>query len=270
MTNFSSRGSLLLGFAKLRFHPLFEALVVTIIIFSALIAGFKTFPFTSQYQEIFNTLDYVITAIFLFELLIRLLSEKRAKDFFKNGWNIFDTVIVIISLVPINNADLVVVGRMLRIFRIMRVISFIPELRILVEALFQVIPKMMYILVLLFIFFYIYGTVGATFFGDINPDLWGNVALSMLTLFRIMTLEGWTEVMYETMDVYYSSWFYYVSFIIITAFAFLNLLIGVIVSVIDQETKLDDKIKNAHAQREEDLLKSIQSLEERLEKFYRD
>ena len=128
MTNFSSRGSLLLGFAKLRFHPLFEALVVTIIIFSALIAGFKTFPFTSQYQEIFNTLDYVITAIFLFELLIRLLSEKRAKDFFKNGWNIFDTAIVIISLVPINNADLVVVGRMLRIFRIMRVVSFIPEL----------------------------------------------------------------------------------------------------------------------------------------------
>jgi voltage-gated sodium channel len=260
----------LISFAKLRFHPLFEAAVVCVIVVSALIAGVKTFPGTAQYQDAFNVLDYVISGIFLFELTIRFFSEKNMKLFFKNGWNIFDTVIVIISLVPINNADLVVVGRMLRIFRIMRVISFIPELRILVEALFQVIPKMMYILVLLFIFFYIYGTVGATFFGDINPDLWGNVALSMLTLFRIMTLEGWTEVMYETMDVYYSSWFYYVSFIIITAFAFLNLLIGVIVSVIDQETKLDDKIKNAHAQREEDLLKSIQSLEERLEKFYRD
>ena len=164
MTNSSSRFSLLVGFAKLRFHPLFEALVVSIIIISALIAGFKTFLFTSQYQEIFNTLDYVITAIFLFELLIRLLSEKRAKDFFKNGWNIFDTAIVVISLVPINNADLVVVGRMLRIFRIMRVVSFVPELRVLVGALFQVIPKLMYIMLLLFIFFYIYGTIGATLF----------------------------------------------------------------------------------------------------------
>jgi voltage-gated sodium channel len=267
MTNFSSRGSLLLGFAKLRFHPLFEALVVTIIIFSALIAGFKTFPFTSQYQEIFNTLDYVITAIFLFELLIRLLSEKRAKHFFKNGWNVFDTAIVIISLVPINNADLVVVGRMLRIFRIMRVVSFIPELRVLVGALFQVIPKLMYIMILLFIFFYIYGTIGATFFSDINPDLWGNVAVSMLTLFRIMTLEGWSDVMYETMEVYYSSWLYYVSFIIITAFAFLNLLIGVIVTVIDQESKLDQKIENSHAEREKELLDSIQRLEARLKKL---
>ena len=268
MTSLKSQTSWLRSFAKLRFNPLFEALVVSIIIISALIAGFKTFPFSVQYEEVFKSLDYIITTIFLFELSIRFLSEKKAGDFFKNGWNIFDTAIVIVSLIPIDNADLVVVGRMLRIFRMMRVVSFIPELRVLVGALFRVIPKLMYILVLLFIFFYIYGTIGATFFSDINPELWGNVAVSMLTLFRIMTLEGWTDVMYETMDVYSSSWIYYVSFIVITAFVFLNLLIGVIVTVIEQESKLDASLDSSHAERERELLGSIQRLEVKLTKLY--
>ncbi len=82
-----------------------------------------------------------------------------------------------------------------------------------------------------------------------------------------MTLEGWSDVMYETMEEYYSSWVFYVSFIIITAFAFLNLLIGVIVTVIDQESKLDQKIENSHAERETELLDSIQRLEARLKKL---
>ena len=89
----------------------------------------------------------------------------------------------------------------------------------------------------------------------------------MLTLFRVMTLEGWTEVMYETMEVYYSSWIYYVSFIVITAFAFLNLLIGVIVSVIDKESRLDEKLENVNVEREEELLRSIQNLQLKLEKY---
>jgi voltage-gated sodium channel len=261
------RGSWLTTFAQLRFHPLFEAVVVFIIVASALVAGAKTFPATSQHQDIFKILDYLITGIFLFELLIRLFSDQSLKKFFSNGWNVFDTAIVIISLIPINNADLVVVGRMLRIFRIMRVISVIPELRVLVGALFQVVPKMAYILVLLFIFFYIYGTIGATFFSTINPDLWGNVAISMLTLFRVMTLEGWSDVMYETMAIYPSSWTYFVSFIIITAFAFLNLLIGVVVTVIDQETKLEEQIESISDSREQELVNSIKRLEIKLEKL---
>ena len=80
----------LTSFVKLRFHPLFEAAVVSVIVVSALIAGVKTFPGTSQYQDAFRILDYVISGIFLFELLIRFISEKNMKLFFSNAWNIFD------------------------------------------------------------------------------------------------------------------------------------------------------------------------------------
>jgi len=221
---------------KIRFHPLFEGAVVAVIIFSSVIVGAKTFPKLQQYANIFDFLDAIVTSIFLTELLIRFFSEENKKNFFKNGWNIFDSLIVTISLIPIANSEMVVIGRMLRIFRIMRVISFIPELRILISSLFSVIPKLIYILLLLFIFFYIYATIGTTLFNEINPKLWGDVAISLLTLFQIMTLEGWTDIMYETMEVYPGSWIFYISFIVITAFAFLNLLIGVIVNIIEVET----------------------------------
>ena len=263
----STSESFLIKLAKIRFHPLFEGVAVIIIVFSAVVAGIKTFSTLSKYQDVFTILDYVISAIFLTELLIRFLAESNKKDFFKNGWNIFDSIIVLISLIPINNADLVVIGRMLRIFRIMRVISFVPELRILVSSIFRVLPKMGYILILLFIFFYIYATIGATFFSEINPDLWGNVALSMLTLFRVLTLEAWTDVMYEAMDVYPISWTYFVSFIIITAFAFLNLLIGVVVTVVEQETKNESEIEEIKKARENELVEGIKRLEQKLEQL---
>lgn len=241
--------------------------MVVVIVFSALIAGAKTFPYLDPYENLFVYLDYLITAIFLFELLIRFVGEDDKANFFKNGWNLFDAAIVIISLIPIANSDMVVVGRMLRIFRIMRVVSFIPELRLLVTSFFNVMPKLFYILVLLFIFFYIYGTIGSTLFGPINPDLWGDVAVSMLTLFRVMTLEAWTDVMYETMEVYPMSWAFYLSFIIITAFAFLNLLIGVIVNVIDNETSKDLKLDDERDARERELVNGIKVLEKRLKEY---
>ena len=50
-----------------------------------------------------------------------------------------------------------------------------------------------------------------------------------------MTFEDWTDVMYETMAVYSFSWFYYLTFIFLSAFAFLNMVIGIVVNVIEEE-----------------------------------
>jgi voltage-gated sodium channel len=98
---------------------------------------------------------------------------------------------------------------------------------------------------MMFIIFYIYAAVGSTFFAAINPDLWGDIAVSLLTLFRVMTFEDWTDVMYETMAVYKMSWAFYVSFIFFTAFAFLNMIIGIVVNVIEEEHQ-----RERHAQAE--------------------
>tara|TARA_B110001469_G_scaffold112652_1_gene115569 strand:- start:5073 stop:5438 length:366 start_codon:yes stop_codon:yes gene_type:complete len=88
---------------------------------------------------------------------------------------------------------------------------------------------------LMFIIFYIYAAVGTTFFSTINPVLWGDISISMLTLFRVMTFEDWTDVMYEVMEVYGYAWVFFLSFIFLTTFAFLNMVIGIVVNVMENE-----------------------------------
>ncbi len=227
--------SLTQTFARIRSNKFFESFVIFIIIFSALVIGAKTFDISPRTLWLIHALDWLITGIFLIEIIIRFLAEERKRDFFKQGWNIFDSLIVIMSLIPIEDSELALVGRLIRIFRVLRMVSIIPELKILLNSLLKAMPQLGYIIALMFIIFYIYAAVGSTFFASINEELWGDIAISMLTLFRVMTFEDWTDVQYETMEVYPLSWMYYLSFIFFTAFAFLNMVIGVVVNVLNEE-----------------------------------
>lgn len=224
-------------FSHLRENKLFEAFVIGVIIFSALIIGVKTYEIPQTLSKIVSVLDWLITVIFLIEITIRFLGEEHKRMFFTKGWNIFDTLIVLVSIIPIDNSELAVVGRLVRIFRVLRMVSIIPELRMLLNSLIKALPQLGYVALMMFIIFYIYAAVGSTFFAKINPDLWGDIAVSLLTLFRVMTFEDWTDVMYETQTHYPFSWVFYLTFIFFTAFAFLNMVIGIVVSVMEQEHK---------------------------------
>jgi len=173
---------------------------------------------------------------FLFEIIVRMAAEKRLVDFFKKGWNIFDFVIVVASLVPINDSEMVLVARLLRVFRVLRLVSMIPELRMLLTALVKSIPRMGYVALLMFIIFYIYAAIGSFLFRDVDPFLWDNISVAMLTLFRVATFEDWTDVMYATMEEYPLSWLYYLTFIFLTAFVFLNMMIGIVLDVMQKES----------------------------------
>lgn len=222
-------------FFKIRSNKIFELFVVFVIIFSALVVGVKTYNLPENMLYLVSFLDWLITFIFVTELSIRYIGEEQKRRFFKNGWNIFDTIIVIVSLIPIEDSEMAVIGRMIRIFRVLRMISIIPELRLLLNSLLKALPQLGYILLMMFIIFYIYAAVGSTFFANINPTLWGDISISMLTLFRVMTFEDWTDVMYESMAIYPMSWIYYLSFIFFTTFAFLNMIIGIVVNVLNDE-----------------------------------
>ena len=222
-------------FISLRSNKAFELFVVFVIIFSAMVVGAKTYELPGWSLQVIAWLDVAITLIFLAEISIRFIAEERKRDFFKSGWNIFDTAIVIISLIPIQDSEMALLGRLVRIFRVLRMVSVIPELRMLLNSLLKALPQLGYVALLLFIIFYIYAAIGSILFEQINPVLWGDIARSMLTLFRVMTFEDWTDVMYETMAVYPLSWSYYLTFIFLSAFAFLNMIIGIVVGVMDQE-----------------------------------
>jgi len=234
-------------FEKLRANKFFESFVIFVIVFSALVIGAKTYNIPPLMTKIMHISDVAITVFFLIEITIRYLGDTNKKRFFFNGWNVFDTVIVLVSIIPIDNSELAIVGRLIRIFRVLRMVSMIPELRILLNSLLKALPQLGYVSLLMFIIFYIYAAVGSTFFQKINPELWGDIAISMLTLFRVMTFEDWTDVMYETLEVYQFSWAYYLSFIFFTTFAFLNMIIGIVVNTMERESqaaRVDDAVEN--------------------------
>lgn len=255
---------------KIRDNKVFEIFVISVILFSSVMIGAKTYNLSELSLKILWGLDYAITIFFLIEIIIRIAAEKNVLNFFKKGWNIFDFIIVTISLIPLENSEYALIARMLRLFRVMRLISFIPELRVLVNALLTALPRMGYVALLMFIIFYIYAVVGNLMFEKINPVLWGDLGHSLLTLFRVATFEDWTDVMYETMSVYGLSWIYFLTFIFLSAFVFLNMMIGIVVEVLDEEHK---KINIAQEKEKEDeteknqlrLQQQIQQVNEKLE-----
>ena len=214
--------------------PIFQWAVIAVIIISALLIGAKTHDLPPEIVNVLSFLDQAITVFFVIELTIRFLTDKNKKSFFKSGWNIFDTLIVIGSLIPAGGSG-VLLARLLRVFRVLRLVSMVPELRLLINALLKAIPRMGYIALLMFVIFYLYAAVGSIMFHAINETLWGDVSISMLTLFRVATFEDWTDVMYETMAVHPMSWIFYLSFIFLTAFIFLNMMVGTVLEVMSEE-----------------------------------
>ncbi|WP_114765098.1 ion transporter [Vibrio rhodolitus] len=225
-------------------NKLFQAFTVVVIILAALSIGANTFELPANVSTLIHWLDQFILVFFLIEIVIKFFSYKNKVDFFKSGWNIFDAVIVIGSLLP-SAGQGILIARLLRVFRVLRLVSAIPQLKLLINALIKAIPKMGYIAVLMFIIFYIYAVIGSLIFSHINEVLWGDVSISMLTLFRIATFEDWTDVMYETMAVYPLSWIFYLTFIFLTAFVFLNMMIGVVIETMTAEHALAEQDESA-------------------------
>ncbi|OJA04030.1 ion transporter [Halomonas sp. QHL1] len=224
-------------FEKLRSNKFFEAMVIAIIVISALVIGAKTYDETTQVEQWLLYLDIAVTIFFLIEILIRMAAERSLLDFFKKGWNVFDFLIVTASLIPMDDSEMVLLARLLRIFRVLRLVSMIPELQMLLSALVKSVPRMGYVVLLMFIIFYIYAAIGSFLFHNVDEDLWGNISLAMLTLFQVATFESWaTAVLYPAMDVYPYAWIYFLTFIFLNAFIFLNMMIGIVLDVMQKES----------------------------------
>lgn len=256
------------GFNQLRrieSSTLFQGVVIAIIILSALTIGAKTYDLPPLVEQSLSVMDTAITLFFLIEIVFRFAASPVKRRFFMDGWNVFDTLVVIGSLIPLDNSEAVLLGRLLRVFRVLRLVSVVPELRFLINSLLKAIPRMGYIALLMFIIFYIYAAMGSMFFAKVDEELWGDVAISMLTLFRVATFEDWTDVMYATMEQYPLSWIFYLTFIFLTAFVFLNMMIGAILEVMSEEQNAEEH-QRAHDERDE-IVRQLRTVQSKLDKL---
>ena len=222
---------------KIKSHPLFQTSVTVVIIFSSLLVGVSTYDVDETILRILFFSDWFVTIFFVVEILIRFFSEERKKDFFKDGWNIFDSIIVTASLIPAGAGSSVMVLRLLRLARLLRVISFIPELRFVIEALIESLKKSIYVLILIFILLYIYGVAGVILFESIEGGRFEDLGEAILTLILIMTHSSWETVMLPVMEIYPNSWIYFISFVIFSSIIVLNLFVAILVDVVSERRK---------------------------------
>ena len=222
-------------FAKIKDNRIFQFSVVIIIIFNAILIGATTYQLDPFFLNAIYFLDYLITIFFVIEILIRFIGEKEKKNFFKDMWNIFDSLIVLISLVPIPNNSSFLVLRLLRIFRVLRLISVIPELKKIIESLLASVKKVFFVSLLLFVIMYVFGSIGSILFSETDPERWGDLGKSLLTLFQVLTLSSWETVMLPLQKSFMFSWIFFVLFISICSITILNLVIAILVDVVNHQ-----------------------------------
>lgn len=159
--------------------------------------------------------------------------------YFKDGWNCFDFAIIVFCLIPATG-ELAMIARIARLLRVVRIVSVLPQLRILVSALIHSLPGMINVVLLMTVIFYVYGVAGYHLFHEIDPTHWDSLGISLLTLFRIVTLEDWTDIMYVALDAHWWAWIYFLSFVVIATFVIINLFIGIVVTNVQEakETQL--------------------------------
>lgn len=184
--------------------PLFNNIMTGVIVAASVLVGIQTYQgVPDHWREVMSALDSVIIGVFVIELIVRMLAYGyRPWRFFGNGWNVFDFIVVVACLIPASKGFGVVL-RLARVLRTMRLFSAVPRLQVMVTALIKSVPSIGYVGLLLFLHFYVYAVVGTTLFGRNDPHHFGSLHASLLSLFRIMTMEDWTDIMY--MQIYGTS-----------------------------------------------------------------
>ena len=213
----------------------FEYFIVALILINAVLVGVETLPRVMQHYDHWIMLGFQITLIiFIVEAALKMFAQwPRPDRYFRDGWNVFDFAIIVLALVPATGG-FAIVARMARLLRLLRLVSAVQELRLIVATLVRSIPSMLHIVVLMSLIVYVYAIIGYQLFHEHDPEHWRNLGISLLSLFRVVTLEDWTDIMYKAMELHPLTWMYFVSFVVLGTFVVINLFIAVVINNLDE------------------------------------
>jgi voltage-gated sodium channel len=216
-------------------------IILGIIVFNAIMLGLSTSEaIMASFSSFLNVLDDFVLFIFVLEMILKLYAY--GIRFFRNAWNIFDLFVVFVGLLPQTEGLSALRG--LRVIRAMRLLSAIPQMRAVVQALLNALPGMGAVIIMISIVFYVFAVMATIMYGD-TFDIWfGTLGRSFYTLFQIMTLESWSMgVVRPIMEVHPMAWAFFVPFIVITAFSVLNLFIGLLVNTMQSAVEEDSELE---------------------------
>ena len=243
-------------------NKFFITFITLVIMINAITLGLETSAeIKLEYGGFLSIIDKIALSIFTIELIVKISVYKL--KFFKDGWNLFDFIIVVVSLIPTSGPFSVL--RAFRIFRTLRLLSIVPSMKRIIQAIFISIPGILSVGTIIVLIFYISSVLTTTFFGQSFNEWFGTIGNSMYTLFQIMTLESWSMgIVRPVMKEYPLAWMFFVPFILVTTFAILNLFIGIIVDAMQQISSDGKDVKKIS---DEDMYKKISSLEKQLKEI---
>ncbi|MBR3534681.1 MAG: ion transporter [Oscillospiraceae bacterium] len=230
----------------------FQNFILIIIVINCIIMGAQTSSYMNiHYGNILTLCDKICLGIFVGELLLKLIVYKNR--FFKSGWNLFDTLIVLISI--LSDFSYLSTMRVFRVFRVfrslkamkslkslrgLRLISGIEKLQVIVVALINSIPSILWAGGLLMLIYYIFAIMGVSLFGTAFPEWFGSLGKAMYTLFQVMTLESWSMgISRPVMKVYPLAWIYFVPFVLTSSFIVMNVVVGIVVNSISEVAQIN-------------------------------
>ena len=250
----------------------FEYTIIALILLNGVFLGLGTSPvLEQQYGDLLHLGNQIILGVFIVEALLKMIAlAPRVDMYFRDGWNVFDFLVIVFSLIPATG-EFAMVARLARLLRVLRLISAIRELRLIVAALVRSIPSVGHVMLLMSIIVYIYAIIGYQLFHEHDPMHWRSLGISVLTLFNIITLEGWTVVMDNAMQLHSWAWVYFVSFVVAGTFVVINLFIAIIINNLDEAKaerlrELEPPVSRAELLRELRTTRdALRRLEQRLE-----
>ena len=225
----------------------FKTVVFAAIVLGAVLVGLDTVPTVhDEWGSAIKAIDVAVIAIFVIEVIVKLAAWGRQPwRYFRDPWNVFDFSVTALCVLPLNS-NFVQVLRLGRVARSLRLVSALPRLQMIVSALLRSLPSFGWITLLLFTMLYTYSVMGVHLFGTNDPEHFGSLWSSMLTMFGVLTLEGWLDLMRDQMNGLpqpngspgvaspIAAPVFFVSFIMTGTMIFLNLLVGVIVNSMSQ------------------------------------
>ena len=236
----------------------FSKFIIYLIVLNGITMGLETSKtFMLSYETYTTMFNHIVITIFTIEIILRVYIYRLS--FFKDPWSLFDFFVVAISLVPTSGGFEIL--RTLRVLRLFRLVTAVPQMKKVVAALVSVIPGMLSVIALMTLFFYISAIMATQLFKEEFPQWFGTLGESFYTLFQVMTLESWSMgIVRPLMETYPYAWVFFIPFIFIVTFIMINLVVAIIVDamavlnqkeeqhLIDEvqanETHINDEIKS--------------------------
>ena len=213
----------------------FQAFIFAVILVNAIALGLQTYDgIEDDVGSVLHIINDVCVGIFVIELAIRITAYgNRPQDFFRDGWNVFDFIVITAAFIP-GVRESTTLLRLARLLRVVRIVTVLPEFRIIVRGMARSLPPIGSLALLALLLMYVYGMVGWILFSDGDPENWGNLGDAMLTLFVMTTLENFPDMVDQGRAV--SDWtiVYFLSFAVVAVFILFNLLIGIVISSLDE------------------------------------